>query len=1591
MMMFKKAHNLKIVATIISIVFLCNTALYSYPVSKDSLRVPVGEPTYRRITEVVRTWEEHEERIDPNLESAHDEGRAHLINRTSPDPEIQEVVETAINPVHEFLRANGLGDTLDLFEGLEERAAVEIPGRDKGGRWYVVPVPGEELPPEHASDAGGIHIVAFPGEDLARAYAHGMAAYLGLSHSMAVAFEGAFAAWRDEKEAMTPALKIFFREAIQKRLENPNLLTELSKREEDGVYLRDYTLPAASLEGRRILVVDDNDTRSEMLRSVAKTIGAEDEKMTSVEDVSSAIKAIDAEDFDIVVLDMSFPEGVDYESSPFAGLQVIEHIVAMGLNIPILVTSGRVIDLRGLIKKVTEDKYPRLFAKKGTMADFIMVFDVAMFDIDDYRANLLKLAAVKDSIEQITGTVIASIVNMYGFVNSQMSPEKDFSASKMQEAIDRNPRFKEVLSAFIEAKLRLAHLGIFSREYQEAVEGLEYMRREIERRIETISSDAGEKALLSKALATADAILTSNLFDPFYDPKDPPALLFDGAKLTQNQYPGLQFVAYLPDRTGSFGVIPIIDFKREGAYTAGGFRIVLPGPLVDLDGKWKEVYDLAASMDDKSKWSNIPSAGSKLEAVLMGVKGKREEILMYDAPEILIRMVTAGLGLTGFGLFSYNIGGPDVNYEGAEQFQPIIDAIQLRCRQYVELEMKLIQAVLTRRIGGKEITPGEEIEIILEEGRVLRVSNDVLLRDHDAFWESPPEGAERGKYGIVELSGKGENFKDSREKFIRLYKLNDLALKEYSGILSILEEELRVLFPRDPNMYAMREQALQGIRDGAIDIAELTIPEKLRDIFNKILGVLIGGGAEEKGSLMAFDELSDMTARGVVRAVEHVHKYLKKRRTDDVGSVGETTVIVRGSGALGLPAAERLVKLGYKVTAISDKKGAVYKEAGFTENDIADLWRAQSESEFGKIDFVRAAFKGKTGVTIYNDPDEILWLEADILVPCAIGPTATQENAHRFNVKAIVAGENNMIADRKTEHMLHQRGILVFEGSTINFGTAYVVVRKEGELKYRLSPAEIIQKKQLIARECIDEVITSIDDLVPIMLALQDEDTTPGDIHRAVIREITSLMEEVYVDEHGVYAERIDKIIERIRDQGSYMPDHAARSYAAMEIARGEVILYYKQAVQTASAPASREEQVRRRTSPVDMCQFVLENYSASDVTFTLHAYIRDWEGKPENQGRKMPYTTAWRHKDKALKSGWIKLVSTEGKTHIYQLTPKGIRVALLDVNKLSLREREVLELAAQGLTNKEIVKRLSPSITERAVKKHMGSIYAKLGLTDTTFDKRQQAILIALENNVVDFLDWVRNTEVNLRDILSLKEQEVLELVAEAFTNKQIAVKLGISPKTVKNHINSIGDKIAVELGVKPKTFRERLDRKRRGEIESGRLKPDITRYYMALLWLFQGGRFSLIAQINAGTTTFTKVNAMPVFYDAIERILDRRPGLGLEAAVEEFCNTDLAPGRLTGYEVPVVVVDMTTATAELEALRNFLGDRAVILDIQALRERVVVEDADPEDVEAYEYFTKVLLNHPDYGILAGNEGGLHPGNTDLRIEDLRRHLDQV
>lgn len=68
----------------------------------------------------------------------------------------------------------------------------------------------------------------------------------------------------------------------------------------------------------------------------------------------------------------------------------------------------------------------------------------------------------------------------------------------------------------------------------------------------------------------------------------------------------------------------------------------------------------------------------------------------------------------------------------------------------------------------------------------------------------------------------------------------------------------------------------------------------------------------------------------------------------------------------------------------------------------------------------------------------------------------------------------------------------------------------------------------------------------------------------------------------------------------------------------------------------------------------------------------------------------------------------------------------MIEDEKLTRREIEVLKLLAEGLFNKEIAYKLS--ISEKTVKNHVSNIFKKIGVFDRT-----QAAVYAIKNNIVE------------------------------------------------------------------------------------------------------------------------------------------------------------------------------------------------------------------------------------------------------------------
>lgn len=80
-------------------------------------------------------------------------------------------------------------------------------------------------------------------------------------------------------------------------------------------------------------------------------------------------------------------------------------------------------------------------------------------------------------------------------------------------------------------------------------------------------------------------------------------------------------------------------------------------------------------------------------------------------------------------------------------------------------------------------------------------------------------------------------------------------------------------------------------------------------------------------------------------------------------------------------------------------------------------------------------------------------------------------------------------------------------------------------------------------------------------------------------------------------------------------------------------------------------------------------------------------------------------------------------------------------IQDLSAREREILELLANGLTNREIAAALY--ISPHTVKNHVSSIYRKLGVDDRT-----RVAVTALRLGVVQFRDDLVPGSANPSDL---------------------------------------------------------------------------------------------------------------------------------------------------------------------------------------------------------------------------------------------------
>ncbi len=146
-----------------------------------------------------------------------------------------------------------------------------------------------------------------------------------------------------------------------------------------------------------------------------------------------------------------------------------------------------------------------------------------------------------------------------------------------------------------------------------------------------------------------------------------------------------------------------------------------------------------------------------------------------------------------------------------------------------------------------------------------------------------------------------------------------------------------------------------------------------------------------------------------------------------------------------------------------------------------------------------------------------------------------------------------------------------------------------------------------------------------------------------------------------------------------------------------------------------------------------------------------------------------------------IDLPGMDGVQLVRELAPRlpGTRIVMLTV---SSRDHDLVAAMRNGAAG-YLTKDLSPEALLRAVR---GAARGDLAMS-----RRMGARL------VTRLVDASRHTAGGAGDetpgLLSEREEEVLRLLADGLTDREISVALGISPRTVESHVSSILHKLGV------------------------------------------------------------------------------------------------------------------------------------------------------------------------------------------------------
>lgn len=197
----------------------------------------------------------------------------------------------------------------------------------------------------------------------------------------------------------------------------------------------------------------------------------------------------------------------------------------------------------------------------------------------------------------------------------------------------------------------------------------------------------------------------------------------------------------------------------------------------------------------------------------------------------------------------------------------------------------------------------------------------------------------------------------------------------------------------------------------------------MRSEYEKIIGrpdpgMITGKPVAEGGS----EGRSYSTAQGGLYCVIELAKKLGWNPTG-------TTVAIQGFGNAGSHLAKRLHTLGYKIVAVSDSKGGIYRPEGLDPESIDRV--KQESKELKAVYCTGSVCEVVEHERVSNT--QLLELPVDVLIPAALENQITRDNAARIKARAIVEIANGPTTPEADE-ILREQGIMVVPDVLANAG-----------------------------------------------------------------------------------------------------------------------------------------------------------------------------------------------------------------------------------------------------------------------------------------------------------------------------------------------------------------------------------------------------------------------------------------------------------------------------------------------------------------------------------------------------------------------------